>query len=148
MAGARPAVYPCGMFTHSVTIRLGQTDAAGVLFFARQFDLVHEAFEAWLESLDLPLGRLLASSPVACPVVHAEADYTAPLRVSDRVDIAVRVAAMTERSFTMAFVLSRPDGSRVGTARIVHACIDRASGRSVPLPDGVRTVFSRHLGGA
>ena len=129
------------LHVHPVVIRMQHTDAAGVMFFASQFELAHEAFEATMDAHGLPLSRVLTAESWGLPVVHAEGDYAAPLRLGDAVDIEVHVARVGGRSFTLRCVLRRPAGEVVGEVRTTHAAIDRGAWRPIELPDVVRGVL-------
>jgi 1,4-dihydroxy-2-naphthoyl-CoA hydrolase len=130
-------------FVHELPVRLRDTDAAGVLYFANQLDMAHATYEAWLAHAGIDFGALVTGPSASLPIVHAEVDFTGPLRVGDRVRIALRVERVGERSFTLAYVFTRGDGAPVGRAKMVHAGLDRASGRSAPLPAMVRAVLER-----
>ena len=77
------------MFIHQTTIRLHHTDAAGLLFFADQFKLAHDAYESFMESIGYPFAPLLRTSQYLLPIVHAEADYGAALSTGDKITIQV-----------------------------------------------------------
>ena len=66
------------MYHYQTTIRLHQTDAAGVVFFSNLFVIAHDAYESFLES-HLPLNAILSDGVYIIPIVHAEADYLLPL---------------------------------------------------------------------
>ena len=59
------------------------TGAAGRLYFANQFRLAHEAYEAFMASLGFPIGDILKAGRFGLPIVRAEADYKAALSVGD-----------------------------------------------------------------
>jgi 1,4-dihydroxy-2-naphthoyl-CoA hydrolase len=123
--------------TRDITVRLKDTDAAGVLYFASLLVFAHETFEAFLDARGLPLGRLLAGADYALPVVHCEADYRRRVGVGDLLTVEMTVGEAGESSFALEYALRR-DGEAVGTCRIVHASVDRETFRSVSLPDEVR----------
>ena len=131
-------------FETTLIIRLGHTDAARRLYFARQFDLVHEAYEDWLEQAGLPLRGLLEEGAFGVPIVRAESDYSGSLFAGDRVTISVTVEARSARSFTLSYVLRTAD-RQVGTARTVHVAVDPKTGRSCPLTGPLSDLLDRHL---
>lgn len=131
-------------FETSCTIRLGHTDAAGRLYFARQLDLVHEAYEDWLAHEGIPLRTLVEDPSGGLPIVHAEASYAGQLFVGDRITIRVSVDACSTRSFTLAYALVRGDVD-VGTAKTVHVSVDATTGRSRALPDALARLLLSHL---
>jgi acyl-CoA thioesterase FadM len=127
------------MTRHSVTVRLHHTDAAGVLFYSRLFELVQEAFETAMETAGLPLGELLRDGGFRIPVVHAQADYRAPVRVGDALDVRLSFAA-GNRSLRVGADFVDAAGRQVAAVRVVHAAVNQATGTAVPLPDALRAL--------
>ncbi|MFO0828145.1 MAG: thioesterase family protein [Phycisphaerales bacterium] len=125
--------------TYAATISLGDTDAAGVLFYSRLFELVQRAFEAHLAACGKPIARCIAEGILA-PVVHAEADYRTPLRLGEAITIDSSVESIGDSSVRMAYIVHRSDGALAAEALVVHVCIGR-DGRSVPVPQALRDVL-------
>lgn len=128
-------------YTHHCVIQLHHTDAAGVVFFARLFTLAHDAYQAFMAARGLPLRAILEDTPYLLPVVHAEADLAAPLRVDDAVAIEVTVERLGEGSFTLGYAFRRGDGVAAATARTVHAAIARHGATAIPLPADLRAAL-------
>jgi 1,4-dihydroxy-2-naphthoyl-CoA hydrolase len=129
------------MYRHETRIRLADTDAAGVLYFASLLRIAHEAYEAWFENAGLPLSAVIRDRSYALPIVHADADFKLPLVLGDRVVVTLTVAELGERSYTIAYGLEVPQGL-AGSARTVHVAIDRTEKRSIPIPTEVRQILS------
>lgn len=127
------------MTRHTVTVRLHHTDAAGVLFYGRLFELAQEALEEALAAGGLPLGELLRGGGFRLPVVHAEADYTAPVRAGDVLEVRLAFQA-GDRSLRVGAEFVDAAGRQVAAARVVHAAVSVATGTAVPLPDAVRAL--------
>ena len=132
-------------FTSESVVRLYDTDAAGFLFFGSQFRFAHEALENFLERIGFPVGGLIRGREALFPVVHAEADYRAPLKVGDRVTVRLAVRAIGDRSFTITYRLTLADGGEAGSVVTVHAALDPATGASRPLPEAVRAALGPYL---
>lgn len=131
------------MFSYETVVRLGHTDTAGVIFFARLFDLIHLAYEAMLEELGYPLSADMPNSEELMPIVHSSADFRSPLRLNDRVRIEVEVEELRARSYTLAYRVLKGE-TLAAQARTVHVCIDRDRGRARPLPEALaRALASR-----
>ena len=126
------------MFTYKTVIKLHETDAAGLLFFSHQFTLVHDAYEALLESIGYGFPYMLRKTKFFLPIVHAEADYNAPLFVGDRIAITVAVAAIGRTSFTFSYEIHDAKRKLVGTAQTVHVTINKKTGLKIVLPQGLR----------
>ncbi|MEO0603966.1 MAG: thioesterase family protein [Myxococcota bacterium] len=131
-------------FETTCTIRLGHTDAAGRLFFARQLDLVHEAYEDWLAHEGTPIRTLIEDPTGGLPIVAAESAYTGQLFAGDVVTIRLSIEACSTRSFTLAYALLRGE-TPVGTAKTVHVAVDAATGKSRPLSEALTRMLKRHL---
>jgi 1,4-dihydroxy-2-naphthoyl-CoA hydrolase len=129
------------MYTHHTRIYFHHTDAAGRLFFANQFYLIHEAKEHFLESIGLSVNELVEHSQFTFPVVHAEADYKAVLKAGDAVDITVAVEKVGETSVTCVFTLMK-DNALAGSARTVNVCVDKITGKKASLPEIWRQKFA------
>ena len=125
----------------AATISLGDVDAAGVLFFARLFEFVQRAFESHLDDCGLSLAKCLDEGIVA-PVVHAEADYRAPLRLGDAITIEVSVESIGDSSVRMAYIVRKQDGTLAAEALVVHVCIG-PDGRSVPVSERLRAALEK-----
>ncbi len=130
------------MYTYQTKIKLHDTDAAGLLFFSHQFEIIHDAYEALLESMGLGFAELIRNKAYFLPIVHAESDYKLPLFVGDTIEIQVTVENIGETSFTFAYKLLNSKGELVGTARTVHVTIDKSTHQKIFLPKEMRTKIS------
>jgi len=120
------------------TIKLHDTDAAGILFFANQFRIIHDVYELLLAKIGYRFKERLADNDFLIPIVHAESDFLAPLSVSDTIEVSLTVHALGNSSFTLAYELIDLDGRMVGRARTVHVTMDAASKSKIPLPQSFR----------
>ncbi len=129
--------------TYKTIIKLHETDAAGLLFFSQQFKLVHDAYESLLESMGLSFAVLIRRKSYFLPIVHAEADYKAPLFVGDRIAIQVTVDHIGETSFIFAYQLFNEKKQLVGTAKTVHVTTDKRTRKKIPLPAEMRKAIEK-----
>ncbi len=131
--------------THS-RVRMDDTDAAGIIFFANQFRLVHDAWDDFLESEGHSFYKMVFEDNFLFVIVHAESDYLAPLTVGDELDIEVKVEKIGTTSLAMVYrIYKSNDQSLVGTAKMVHVCLDRIHRTKQPIPDSCRALLSKHL---
>ena len=126
------------MYTYQTKIKLHQTDAAGLLFFAHQFSMIHDAYESLLEQIGFGFAELIRDKGFFLPIVHAEADYTKPLFVGDVLEIQVTVDKIGKHSFTFAYNLLNANQESVGSATTVHVTMDKATQKKIPLPADLR----------
>ena len=126
------------MHIYQHKIKLHETDAAGILFFANQFKFIHDAYETVLEKIGFSFSELLNNQSFFLPIVHAESDYKRPLFVGDLVEIQIIVENVGNTSFTFAYKLLNPKGELVGTAKSVHVTIDKKTRQKIALPSAMR----------
>ncbi|OIR07279.1 1,4-dihydroxy-2-naphthoyl-CoA hydrolase [mine drainage metagenome] len=118
------------------TIHFSDTDAAGVVYFARTLSICHEAYEEALGSAGLELHNFFSKAGVVVPIARAEADYKRPLACGDRIRVDVRPERLSGDSFAVNFVvtkLGRPE-KQAAVARTVHVCIASDTRARTPLP--------------
>ncbi len=125
-------------FEYRFSIRLHDTDGAGVLFFAHLLRHAHDAYEAFMEQAGFSLAELIAGAGPLLPLVHAEADFLAPLRHGEQMCVRLGLSRLGSSSFTLAYEFLGSDGNIRARARTVHVALAAAGGKSVPLPDGLR----------
>ncbi|WP_346289170.1 thioesterase family protein [Sphaerothrix gracilis] len=118
-------------FCYGRTVRFGETDAAGVVYFANLLHLCHEAYEASLAEMGFDLKTFFSAGAIAVPIVHAEANFYQPLFCGDRLTITLAPEPMTESSFAITYEIwpHEPEaGDRPAvTALTRHVCIEIAS---------------------
>lgn len=120
-------------------VRLHDTDAAGLLFFAQQFFYVHDIYEDLLRAIGLPMENIIAEADYFLPIVHAESQYHQSLSVGHELEVSVTVEKLGTTSYTLGYLFENALGEIVGRARTVHVSIERNSREKIPLPQGLRS---------
>ncbi len=129
------------MFVYESKIRLYDTDAAGILFFANQFRLVEEAYEAFLENNGLSIGEFLKAGDFLVPIVHAETDFLAPLVPGDGIVIEIDLLNISENSFTLGHRIIKEDNTLCGKGSTVHVTVSRRNFKKIPLPEKIKFIL-------
>ena len=126
------------MYIYQAKIKLHDTDAAGLLFFSHQFEIIHDAYESLLEKIGFGFAELIRHKDYFLPIIHAESDYKAPLFVGDVLEIQVTVDQIGQTSFTFAYKLLNAKGHLVGTGRTVHVTTDKKTREKISIPKDMR----------
>ena len=123
-------------FVYSRTVRLADTDAAGVVFFARTLAICHEAYEAALADTGIDIHDLLGANGIVVPISRSEADYKRPLRPGDQLRITVAPTSLSENSFALHFEITKlgPPEKLATVVRTEHVCTAPAKRERAPLP--------------
>jgi acyl-CoA thioester hydrolase len=121
------------VLTHRV--RYHEVDLQGVLFNARFLEIADVAQLEFFRMLGWDLAQLNKSGfdPV---VVNVQANFTAPARFDEQLDIAVACTSVGNSSVTLDYIIMRGK-SILANISIVHVNVDFGSGKSVPIPDEI-----------
>jgi YbgC/YbaW family acyl-CoA thioester hydrolase len=133
-------------FRATIPVRFQDVDAAGVLFFGRIFDYCHHAYEELIESSGVDRAHYFAGAEYLVPIAHAEADYRSPIRVGERVVVTIDVTRVGRASFRLRYhVTGHSAGDLRAEVVTVHAFVDRATMRPIPIQEPLRGFFLGHL---
>lgn len=126
-------------FAYERTIRLAETDAAGIVFFANYLVLCHEAYEASLAHAGLPVQSFLGGGDVIVPIARSSAEYLRPLQCGDRVRIELKTTRLSENSFAIDYEITRlgPPDKLAARIRTEHVVSSRAQKSRVPMPSAL-----------
>jgi 4-hydroxybenzoyl-CoA thioesterase len=134
------------VFVFDRHVRFDEVDAAQILFFARFFNYAHDAMEAFFGQLPGGYVDLINTRKVGLPAVHVEADFINPLRFGDVARIEVVVTRIGRSSVAFRHTMTRQrDDAKVAVVTHVCAAVDLAHMKSVPIPDDMRALMTRHL---
>jgi 1,4-dihydroxy-2-naphthoyl-CoA hydrolase len=121
-------------FSYSRTVRLADTDAAGVVYFTKMLDICHEAYEACLEDSGINLPDLVRDTKIALPIVHAEVDFFRPLCWGDGIQVVVTPQLISDAELTVHYKLTA--GSELKAVALTrHVCIHSETRKRVGLPN-------------
>ncbi|MCK5581579.1 MAG: acyl-CoA thioesterase [Candidatus Omnitrophica bacterium] len=130
------------MYKYETTVKLRDTDAAGVMFFTSQLRIAHDAYESLFQELGFGLDMIIRDKDYALPIVHTQADYKTPVTVGDLLCIEVTVERIGETSFELQYIFKK--GAEVsGTAKIVHVAVDKQSHQKILIPQGLRAALEK-----
>ncbi len=122
------------MYTYQTVVRLPDTDAAGILFFANYFRLAHDAYESFMESAGFSFSRLLNQERYLILIVHAEADYRKSLRLGETVTVELTAVDVQQSSFVLSYVLKGAGGRIAASLKTAHVAVDTVGGKKTPFP--------------
>ena len=130
-------------FVYETTVRFSQVDAAQVVYFARAYEMAHEAFEELMAASGLPIGPLFAESDWGMPLVHSEARYRRPWRLGERIRIQGTVNKITERSVEFEYNFLDSELQARTTVCMRHAFVSLATFQPQSVPEAFRQAMKR-----
>jgi 4-hydroxybenzoyl-CoA thioesterase len=129
------------------TVRFSHCDPAGIIFYPRYFDLIHEAKEDWFkEALDWPFGTMIGELKNGFPIVRLEADFRGPSRIGEELLIALRAPVVGGASLHLHYEVTCGGQPRLD-ARTVVVHIDLTTGKPQPMGEALRARIERFRAG-
>jgi 4-hydroxybenzoyl-CoA thioesterase len=127
-----------------LTVRFGDVDKAGIVYFPRIFHYMHVAQEEFFaEYVGVPYHRLIEEEGIGFPTVSDATDFVGVIRYGDVLEITVFVSRVGESSATFEFRLHRQaTGELLARAAQVKVAVRMDGWQKIPIPDRLRQSFS------
>ncbi|MBC8214407.1 MAG: acyl-CoA thioesterase [Candidatus Marinimicrobia bacterium] len=133
------------MYKFNKKVGFSEVDAAGVMFFARAFELFHIAYEDFMAKINLDLHKMFLEKGTALPVVHTEADYKKSIKLGETVIISLEILDIETRSYTIAYKIFGEDETLRVKGITKHVFVD-ASFKSASLPKEMKRILLTQKG--
>ena len=128
-------------FETSIQVRFGHVDPAGIAYFPRIYDYMHDVFEeVWESHVGLRYYHLLLEQRIGFPLVHADVRFTSPLRFGDRPLVRVTCFKLGRSSLGLRYLFT-VDNRTCVDARMTTACVRLEGMETLPIPDRFRDRF-------
>ncbi len=126
-------------------VRFGHVDPAGVVYFPRIYDYIHDVFEeVWEKHVGKRYYHLVLEQRMGFPLVNSEVDFKRPLRFGERPVISVSCFKLGTSSLGLRYVFRVADQVCL-EARMVTVCSMLDEMKPCPIPDAFRRRFEEML---
>ena len=131
-------------FSTRITVRFGETDPAGWVYYPVLFHYCHVAMEEFFAArCGTSYEKLMAGERIGFPTVKAQAEFVAPLVYGDEVELEVFVSRVGRSSATFEYRLYRAsDRVLCASASLVQVSMDMDARRAVSIPERYRQAFA------
>ena len=123
-------------FRSQLTVRFGDIDHAGIVYYPRFLHYFHVALEEFFPAmLGIEYPALINEHRIGLPTVHLETDFRRPLRYGDKIDVEVGVLKIGGTSICFSYRVFKPDEEYpliVGHNIVVCMDMDRFEKIEVP----------------
>ena len=122
-------------------VRFGHVDPAGIVYFPRIYDYLHDVFEeVWEKHVGHRYYHLLLERRIGFPLVHSEVEFERPLHFGDQPVVAVTCFRLGRSSLGLRYVFRVADKVCVD-ARQVTVCVELEGMKSIEMPPEYRARF-------
>ena len=127
-----------------IPVRFADVDHAGIVYYPRFFHYFHIAFE---EFFFRHLGRryvdVVVKGKLGFPAVHAQAEFHAPVRFGQTLNVDMTVTRIGSSSISFGYVGRL--GRRVAvTGDVTVVCVDMNTFRSRTIPKPLRGALEQY----
>lgn len=133
---------PGAVHRYQLRVFYEDTDAAGIVYYANYLKFIERARTEMMREAGVSHTQLMARRGVAFIVRRCNADFRAPARLDDLLEIRTRITDIGGASIEAEQVVWHGQDALV-RCEIKLGCIDRG-GRPVRLPEDVRAALARY----
>jgi len=125
-------------FIFPIRVYYEDTDAGGVVYYANYLRFAERARTEWLRHMGANHEQLLAEHNLLFVVKHIEADYQAPARLDDLLEIRTEVIGCGPATLDMCQTISHEE--KILTVLTVTLVAVSPAGKVLRLPQFLRTI--------
>lgn len=124
---------------YDIRVYYEDTDMAGIVYYANYLKYIERARSDWVRGLGIDQNAMRENDGVVFAVRRVEADYHAPARYDDQLQVYTEVQTVTGARLVMGQQVFR-DGTLLFAAMVTIVCMDD-SGRPARLPANFRLML-------
>src|SRR6201989_1835641 len=130
-------------FSARITVRFGDCDPAGLVYYPVLFHYCHTAMEEFFAArCGVEYARLVSGARLGFPPGSARGEFFEPLVYGDVVEVEVWASSVGRTSVTFEYRLRRAgDGRLCASATLVQVALSIAERRAVPCPETLGRAF-------
>ena len=130
---------PARVFSMNVTVRFGDCDPAGIVFYPRYFEMFNNLVEEWCASgLGLSFRELVMERELGLPTVSIQTDFLAPSMLGDILTAELGVLKLGNSAATLSIRLLGASGDERVRATLVVVLMDLKKACATRIPDAMR----------
>jgi YbgC/YbaW family acyl-CoA thioester hydrolase len=132
-------------YRHDFPIRIHDVDAAGIVFFARYYVLMHDVYESFLAHVGFSISDVIRAGEVIIPVVESHCRYRRPMRHGETITGELFLAELSATSYLVRCHLLGADDELKAVLSVRHVAVSQAAMKPVPLPAPIRAALLPYL---
>jgi 4-hydroxybenzoyl-CoA thioesterase len=126
------------IFRVQYPILFSHCDLAGIVYYPRFFDLLHQAMEEWFNvGLNQSFADLLMKQKLGTPTVSTQCEFLGPATLGDILTIELSVLRLGKSSIEFDYKAS-VEGKPCLKCRHIICMFSQETFKSIPIPDSLR----------
>jgi YbgC/YbaW family acyl-CoA thioester hydrolase len=132
------------MFIGKRKINFYDCDAAGILFYAKIYELCHSVYEEMIQSFNLK-EDYWTNDDYVVPIIHSEAVYKKPFVYNSFAVIELSVAHISSSAFKLEYTCKNEKGELCVEVKTTHVFVDKKNWKKKAIKDDVIKGLSKHF---
>ena len=132
------------MFKTKQRINFYHCDPAGILFYARLFEICHSVYEEMISSFNLE-ENYWQNDDYVVPIVKCDAGFYKPVTPGENVTVELVVTELRETTFVLSYSIKNKSDVEVASANTVHVFVDKKKWKGKEIKDSLRIGLSNHF---
>ncbi len=121
------------MFSTTRRIEFGMCDAAGILFFAKIFELSHSAYEEFILKSNLKL-NVFDNNEFAVPIICSSSEYHNPIKLHEEIIVELNVTKIGRTSFELTANFFDAESKLKATVKTTHVFVSKSNFEKAEIP--------------
>jgi 4-hydroxybenzoyl-CoA thioesterase len=133
-------------FSTRITVRFGDCDPAGLVYYPVIFHYFHVAMEEFFAArCGTTYARLMREQRIGFPTVNVRAEFLVPIVYGDEIEVEVKVTRVGDSSATFEYAARRvSDATLCARSEQVHVAMNLDARRPVSIPADLRRAFGEN----
>jgi len=132
------------MYKSKIKINFYDCDPAGILFYAKIYELCHSIYEGMIQSFDLK-EDYWTNEDYIVPIIHSEATYQKPIKYNSVIEIELVVSSLSTSAFKLFYKCKNDAGELCVEVKTTHVFVDKKTWKKKQIKDDVRAGLTPHL---
>jgi 1,4-dihydroxy-2-naphthoyl-CoA hydrolase len=132
------------MSFYKIKINFFDCDPAGILFYARIFQICHSAYESLVSSFSLN-ENYWDNEDYVVPILSSEAKYLKPIKYGETVSVDLKVIQLRKSSFELEYSCKNENGDICARVKTIHVFVDKKIWKKIEINKEVRTQLVKYI---
>ena len=132
------------MFSVEKRINFYDCDPAGILFFARIYEICHSAYEEMIQSFNLREDYWTNENFVV-PILKSEASYHKPIKYGKMITVEIVVGNLRDSSFELNYEIKNDKYEVCTKVKTVHIFVDKNKWKKTEIVEGVKEGLQKYI---
>mgnify|MGYP000468768686 CR=1 FL=1 len=131
------------MFSSNRRVEFRMCDAAGILYFAKIFDLAHSVYEEFILESNLKL-NIFENENFIVPLISTSAEFYNPILLHEKLNVQLKVNKIGTSSFKLHFDFFAEDKKLKASVNTANVFVSKSSFKKTNISNEFLSFLEKH----